>query len=187
MPYVWNKWIITDMLSPSIDGIKQVIILYPVKGRRSRGEGFSLEEATGIPTELHGSYDHWIGQMICMHCIPHTLRDVHTKLKVARVSIREMNVERLSTTHSPARKHPTSPWDSEWSREYIRRLDWYFASQYLSQEKRERDRHEEKECACRGYHQAWTDATDTHWFDAKDSPVSLYAEQMVQSTREDTP
>ena len=65
-PYVWNKWIITDTLSPSIDGITQVIVLNPVeclvfKGRRSRGEGFSLEEATGIAAQLHGSYDHWIG------------------------------------------------------------------------------------------------------------------------------
>ena len=65
-PYSWNEQIITDTLSPSIDGIIQVIILNPVecfvfKGRRSRGEGFSLEEATGIATQLHGSYDHWIG------------------------------------------------------------------------------------------------------------------------------
>ena len=66
LPYAWNEWIITDTLSPSIDGITQVIILNPVecfifKGCQSRGEGFSLEEATGIATQLHGSYDHWIG------------------------------------------------------------------------------------------------------------------------------
>ena len=30
-PYVWNEWIITDTLSPSIDGITQVIILNPVE------------------------------------------------------------------------------------------------------------------------------------------------------------
>ena len=30
-PYVWNKWIITDTLSPSINGITQVIILNPVE------------------------------------------------------------------------------------------------------------------------------------------------------------
>ena len=63
LPYVWNERIITDTLSPSIDGITQVIILNPVecfvfKGNRSRGEGFSLEEATGIAAQLHGSYDH---------------------------------------------------------------------------------------------------------------------------------
>ena len=42
-----------------------------------------------------------------MHCIPHTLRDVCTELKVARESVREMNVERLGTAHSPAHKQPT--------------------------------------------------------------------------------
>ena len=52
-PYAWNERIITDTLSPSINGITQVIILNPVecfvfKGHRSRGESFSLEEATGI-------------------------------------------------------------------------------------------------------------------------------------------
>ena len=66
-PYVWNEWIITDTLSPSIDGITQVIILnlvecFVFKGHRSRGKGFSLEEAMGIATQLHGSYDHWIGR-----------------------------------------------------------------------------------------------------------------------------
>ena len=30
-PYVWNERIITDTLSPSIDGITQVIILNPVE------------------------------------------------------------------------------------------------------------------------------------------------------------
>ena len=65
-PYAWNEQIITDTLSPSINGITQVIVLNPVecfvfKDCRSRGEGFSLEEATGIATQLHGSYDHWIG------------------------------------------------------------------------------------------------------------------------------
>ena len=65
-PYAWNEWIITNMFSPSIDGITQVIILNPVecfifKGCRSRGEGFSLEEATGIAAQLHRSYNHWIG------------------------------------------------------------------------------------------------------------------------------
>ena len=94
-PYVWNERIITDTLSPSIDEITQVIILNPVecfvfKGCQSRSEGFSLEEATGIATQLHGSYDHQIGQRIHMRCVPHTLRDVRTELKVARESVREM-------------------------------------------------------------------------------------------------
>ena len=65
-PYAWNKQIITDTLSPSIDGIMQVIVLNHVecfifKGHRSRGEGLSLEEATGIAAQPHGSCDHWIG------------------------------------------------------------------------------------------------------------------------------
>ena len=89
LPYVWNKRIITDTLSPSINGITQVIVLNPVecfvfKGHQSRGEGFSLEEATGIAAQLHGLYDHWIGQRICMHCVPHTLRDVRTELRIAK-------------------------------------------------------------------------------------------------------
>ena len=71
-----------------------------------------------------------------MRCVPRTLRDVHTELKVIRESVREMNVERLGTARSPAHKQPTSPWDSERSRGYVWRLDRYFASQYLSQEKR---------------------------------------------------
>ena len=109
----------------SIDGITQVIILNPMecfvfKGHRSRGEGFSLEEATGIAAQLHGSYDHWIGQRICMCCIPCTLRDVRTELKVARESVREMNVERLGMACLPAHKQPTSLWDSERSRGYVR-------------------------------------------------------------------
>ena len=123
--YAWNEHIITDTLSPSIDGITQVIILNPVecfvfKGHRSRGEGFSLEEATGIAVQLHGSYDHWIGRRIHMRCVPRTLRDVRTELKVVRESVREMNVERLGTAHSPTRKQPASPWDSEHSRGYVR-------------------------------------------------------------------
>ena len=117
-PYAWNEQIITDTLSPSIDRITQVIVLNPVecfvfKGHRSRDEGFSLEEATGIAAQLHGSYDHWIGQRIGMHCIPCTLRDILTELKVARESIREMNVKRLGMACSPSCKQPTSPWDSE--------------------------------------------------------------------------
>ena len=179
-PYAWNEWIITDTLSPSIDGITQVIILYPVecfvfKGCRSRGEGFSLEEATGIATQLHGSYDHWIRRRIRMHCVPRTLRDVRTELKVARESVREMNVKRLGTARLPAHKQPASPWDSEHSRGYIRQLDRYFASQYLSLEKRGRDCCEEEDHAHRGYHETWTDTADTRWFDARDSPTNLYA------------
>ena len=180
LPYAWNEWIITDTLSPSIDGITQVIVLnqvecFVLKGHQWRGVGFSLEEATGIATQLHGSYDHWIGRRIRMHCIPHTIRDIRTELKVARESVREMNVKRLGMACSPARKQPTSLWDSERSRGYVRQSDRYFASQYLSQEKRERDRCEEEEHSHRGYHETWTDAADTCWFDTRDSPISLYA------------
>ena len=110
-----------------------------------------------------------------MCCIPCTLRDVHTELKVARECVREMNVERLGMAHLPACKQPTSLWDSECSRGYVQQLDRYFASQYLSQEKRERDHHEDEDHAHRGYHETWTDAADTHWFDARDSPTNLYA------------
>ena len=78
-----------------------------------------------------------------MHCVPRTLRGVRTELKVTRESVREMNVERLGTACSPAHKQPTSLWHSERSRGYVWRSDRYFASQYLSQERRERDRHEE--------------------------------------------
>ena len=110
-----------------------------------------------------------------MCCVPRTLRDVPTELKVARESVREMNVERLGMACSPACKQPTSPWDSECSRGYVWRSDQYFTSQYLSQEKRERDCHEEEDRACRGYNETWTDAADTHWFDTRDSPTNLYA------------
>ena len=110
-----------------------------------------------------------------MCCVPHTLRDVCMELKVARELVREMNVERLGTAHSPTHMQPASPWDSEHSREYIWQLDWYFASQYLSQEKRERDRREGEDHACRGYHATWEDAAYTNWFDARDSPTNLYA------------
>ena len=110
-----------------------------------------------------------------MHCVPCTLRDVYTELKVTRESVREMNVERLGMACLPTHKQPTSPWDSECSRGYIWQLDQYFASQYLSQEKRERDRHEEEDHTCRGYHETWTNAADTHWFNARDSPINLYA------------
>ena len=179
-PYAWNEQIITDTLSPSIDGITQVIILNPVecfvfKGCLSRSEGFSLEEATGIAAQLHGLYDHWIGRQIRMCCIPRTLRDVRTELKVTRESVREMNVERFGMACLPTHKQPASLWDSERSRGYVWQSDQYFASQYLSQEKRERDHHEEEDCACRGYHETWTDAANTHWFDARDSPTNLYA------------
>ena len=104
-----------------------------------------------------------------MHCVPCTLRDICSELKVTRESIREMNVERLGMACSPTRKQPTFLWDSEHSRGYIQQSDRYFASQYLSQEKRERDRHEEEEHSCRGYHDTWTDTADTcqglsYWF-----------------------
>ena len=179
LPYARNEWIITDTLSPSINGITQVIILNPVecfvfKGHRSRGEGFSLEEATGIAAQLHGSYDHWIGRRICMHCVPRILRDVCMELKVARESVREMNIERLGTAHSPACKQPASLWDSECSRGYVWRSDRYFANQYLSQGNRGRDRREEDR-APRGYHETWMDAAYTRWFDTRDSPTNLYA------------
>ena len=110
-----------------------------------------------------------------MPCIPRTLSDVCTELKVARESVREMNVERLGMAYLPTCKQPASPWNSEHNRGHIRRLDWYFVSQYLSQEKRERDRHEKEHRACRGCHETWTDAADTRWFDARDSPTNLYA------------
>ena len=110
-----------------------------------------------------------------MRCIPRTLGDVCTELKVARESVREMNVEGLGIACSPAHKQPASPWDSECSRGYVWRSDWYYASQYLSQEKRERDCHEEEDRAHRGYNETWTDAADTHWFNARDSPTNLYA------------
>ena len=127
-PYAWNERIITDTLSPSINGITQVIILNPVecfifKGHQSRGEDFSLEEATGIGAQLHGSYDHWIGRRICMRCVPCTLRDVCTELKVTRESVREMNVERLGTARLPAHKQSASPWDSKCSRGYVQQSD----------------------------------------------------------------
>ena len=134
-----------------------------------------MEEATGIATQLHGSYDHWIGRRIHMCCIPCTLRDVRTELKVAKESIREMNVERLGMACSPTHKQPASLWDSEHSIGYVWRSDRYFASQYLSQKKRERDHHEEEDRACKGYHETWTDAADTCWFDTRDSPTNLYA------------
>ena len=184
-PYVWNERIITDTLSPSINRIMQVIVLnlvecFVFKGHRSRGEGFSLEEATGIAAQLHGSYDHWIGQRIRMHCMPHTQRDVRTELKVTRQSIREMNVERLGMARSPAHKQSISPWDSECSRGYVQWLDRYFASQYLWQKKRERDHHEEGEHSSRGYHEVWTDTANTHWFDTRDSPIGLMLKHKVQ-------
>ena len=110
-----------------------------------------------------------------MRCVPCTLRDVRTELKVVRESIREMNVKRLGTACLPACKQPTSLWDSERSRGYIWRSDQYFASQYLSQEKRERDCREEGEHSCRGYLETWTDAAETHWFNARNPPIGLYA------------
>ena len=110
-----------------------------------------------------------------MRCVPHTLRDVCTGLKVTRESVREMNVERLGMACLPVCKQPASLWDSECSRGYVWRLDQYFASQYLSQEKRWRDHCEEEDRACRGYHETWMDTADTRWFDARDSPTNLYA------------
>ena len=158
----------------------QVIILNPVecfvfKGCQSRGECFSLEEATGIVAQLHGSCDHWIMRRIHMCCVPRTLRDVCTDLKVARELVREMNVKRLCTACSPAHKQPASLWDSERSRGYVWRSDQYFASKYLLQEKRERDCHEEQDRACRGYHETWMHTANIRWFDARDSPTNLYA------------
>ena len=110
-----------------------------------------------------------------MHCVPCTLRDICTELKVTRESIREMNVKKLGMARSPACQQPTSLWDSECSRGYVWQSDRYFASQYLSQEKRERDCREEEEHLRRGYHETWTDTADTCWFDARDSPTNLYA------------
>ena len=73
----------------------------------------------GIAAQLHGSYDNWIGQRICMCCVPFTLRDVCTELKVAKESVREMNVKRLSMAHSPAHRQPISPCDAEQSLGYV--------------------------------------------------------------------
>ena len=86
-----------------------------------------------------------------------------------------MNVERLGMARSPTRKQPASLWDSEHSRGYVWWSDRCFSSQYLSQEKRGRDCHEEEDRAHRGYHETWTDAANTCWFDARDSPTNLYA------------
>ena len=70
---------------------------FVLKGLHSRGEGFSLEEATGIVQKLHESYDHWIGQRVGMHCIPCTLWDIHGELKIARELTREQNIKRKGT------------------------------------------------------------------------------------------
>ena len=112
------------------------------KGCQSKGEQFSFTEANDIAQQLHGSYDHWIGQWIPMHFVPCTLRDAHGELKLAKESIREWNVERLGMMQSPAHQQPTSPWEMDRGRGYIQQSNRYFASQYLSQERiEERSKH----------------------------------------------
>ena len=56
----------------------------------------------------------------------------------------------------------------------MRRSDRYFANKYHQQERRDRECCEEDEQVRQDYH-TWTNTTETHWHDAWDYPVGLYA------------
>ena len=76
--YVWSECIISNMLSPTIEDISQVVILNPMeclifRGRHSKGEGFTYGEALALSDAYHWETTTWIGHRVKMHCVMHTL------------------------------------------------------------------------------------------------------------------
>ena len=98
--YAWTEEIIGDYVENDVPGLSQIIILNQkdcllFKGRRSKGEGYTWEEAMIFSNRLSGAAT-WVGKDVMIRAVPVTLAEAKVDIAKARQFIRTQNLEKLA-------------------------------------------------------------------------------------------
>ena len=98
--YAWTEEIIGDYVENDVPGLSQIIILYQkdcllFKGRRSKGEGYTWEEAMRFGNRLCGAAT-WVGKDVMIRAVPVTLAKANVDIAKVRQFIGTQNLEKFA-------------------------------------------------------------------------------------------
>ena len=134
--YTWTEPIIRDHLERHIPEMTQIIVLSTTaviffKGRRSVGEGYTVEEAHQIIDRVAGARS-WAGTDTLVATYAVTLREAHHLLVKAREFVRRRTIQKALAPKSPLmpterERKPLVGKAREHRRKKVRRADVYWA------------------------------------------------------------
>ena len=98
--YTWTEEIIGDYVENDLPGLSQIIILNQkdcllFKGRRSKGEGYTWDEAMRFSNQISGAAT-WVGKEVMIKAVPVTLAEAKVDIARAQHFIRTQNLEKLA-------------------------------------------------------------------------------------------
>ena len=98
--HAWSEEIINDYVENEAFGLSQIIILNQkecllFRGKRSKNEGYSWEEARRICNRISGQST-WVGKNAMIRVVPITLAEAKVDIAKARQFIRNQNLEKLA-------------------------------------------------------------------------------------------
>ena len=112
--HAWSEEIINDYVEREAFGLSQIIILNQkecllFRGKRSKNEGYSWEEARRICNRIAGQAM-WVGKNAMIRVVPITLAEAKVDIAKARQFIRNQNLEKLAVRRvKDSRKEHESP------------------------------------------------------------------------------
>ena len=135
--YAWSERIISDMLSPTIEDISQVVILNPMEclifqGRHSKGEGFTYGETLALSDAYYWETTTWIGCRVKMHCVMCTLWDTRGDLRMVRDQEHDKTLEHIQQQYQESEEG--GPQTPSHGRGYVCHADRYFAQRFLKKQ-----------------------------------------------------
>ena len=98
--HAWSEEIINDYVEKEAFGLSQIIILNQkecllFRGKRSKNEGYSWDEARRICNRIAGQAV-WVGKNAMIRVVPITLAEAKVDIAKARQFIRNQNLEKLA-------------------------------------------------------------------------------------------
>ena len=117
--YTSTEEIIGDYVENDVPGLSQIIILNQkdcllFKGRRSKGEGYTWEEAMRFGNQISGAAT-WVGKEVMIRAVPVTLAKAKVDIAKVQQFIRTQNLEKMavcSFKESRKEKEAAGQWES---------------------------------------------------------------------------
>ena len=115
--YAWTEEIIGDYVENDVPGLYQIIILNQkdrllFKGRQSKGEGYTWEEAMRFGNRLSGAAT-WVGKDVMIRAVPVTLAEAKVDIAKVRQFIRTQNLEKLAVCRFKELRKEKEAWPVE--------------------------------------------------------------------------
>ena len=147
-------------------------------GCHSRGKGFTYGEALALSHIYHWETTTWIGRIVKMHCIMHTLRDARGDLRMVRDQECDKTLERIWQQYQENEEDGQSAPNCR--RGYVHCVDRYFAHRLLKKQPEQRLGGwlaDVRDCCSQSReqgHEGW------HAQPSRDRPQGLYSRQETQ-------